>query len=146
MRYRTTVFNVTLVKKDNAQKVQTMVTRRNGRRGRTDWIKLLIFGLTLILAVPTRNYAAGAPPAAVPETVPLPGLGRWDGPPGQEIGDSETAPADPAASIDEQDWAPDGLAETFTSKVFWCVLALVVLGSLVLMADFPDEPLDALSR
>ncbi|MEP7359024.1 MAG: hypothetical protein ABI847_17370 [Anaerolineales bacterium] len=82
----------------------------------------------------------------MPETVALPGLVRWDGPPGQDIGNYEAELAAPAASVDEQDWAPAGLAETFTSRVFWCVLALVILGALVMMADFPEDPVDALSR
>ena len=34
--------------------------------------------------------------------------------------------------------APTQPAETFTSRVFWIILALVVLGSIILMADFPD--------
>jgi hypothetical protein len=39
------------------------------------------------------------------------------------------------ASIDP---APSQLAETLTSRPFWIVLGLVVLGSLVLMADFRE--------
>jgi len=32
-----------------------------------------------------------------------------------------------------------GTAETWTNPVFWIVLCLVVLGSLVVMADFPEN-------
>ncbi len=36
------------------------------------------------------------------------------------------------------DAAPAQPAETFTSRAFWIVLGLVVLGSLILRADFPE--------
>jgi hypothetical protein len=37
------------------------------------------------------------------------------------------------------DGIPDGPALTFTEKPFWIVLGLVVLGWLVLAADWPEE-------
>jgi hypothetical protein len=37
------------------------------------------------------------------------------------------------------DWEPSGLAPTFTEKPIWIVLGLVVLGWIVMAADFPDN-------
>jgi hypothetical protein len=43
------------------------------------------------------------------------------------------------ANVDAFDFVPSGMAPTFTEKPFWIVLGLVVLGWIVLAADFPDD-------
>ena len=35
------------------------------------------------------------------------------------------------------EWGPEGLAPVFSEKTFWVILGLVILGWLVLAADFP---------
>jgi hypothetical protein len=44
--------------------------------------------------------------------------------------------AAPAPAL--SDPGPQATAETWTNPLFWIVLCLVVLGSLVVMADFPE--------
>jgi hypothetical protein len=49
-----------------------------------------------------------------------------------------TAPGPGAVSCaDGGEWGPEGMAPALTEKTFWVVLGLVVLGWLVLAADFP---------
>ncbi len=49
-----------------------------------------------------------------------------------------TVPGPGAVSCaDGGEWGPEGMAPALTEKTFWVVLGLVVLGWLVLAADFP---------
>jgi hypothetical protein len=97
---------------------------------------LLVLGLAGALTLVTYDgcVSANAQPSATAVGAELELAFELAG----QTGLSNTAPGPSAVSCtDAGEWGPEGLAPAFTEKVFWVVLGLVVLGWLVLAADFP---------
>ena len=106
-----------------------MHEQTHGHRNADVWLLALM--VVLCLAGLAHPAWASGPGAEGPVATPQP----WEWSP-VLMPDGQTLAASPALSM--PDPAPTQLAETFTSRPFWIVLALVVLGSIVLMSDFPD--------
>ena len=94
------------------------------------WLLALLLALGLAGAVRIAWAAEGAG-SPRPSATALPE--EWSAHPSVAGQTLVEAPLPPNMVL-----APDQTAETWTNPVFWIVLALVVLGSLVLMADFPE--------
>ena len=123
-----------------SQDEQGMKTRRCRGSSLKHWIGLMCILVLLALTLPARAEAA---PAAEPGSTLVAGASRWDGPPGSDSAKFEPAPPDPASPANEIDWAPDGSVNPLTDKLYWVILALVLFGALILMADFPDDRIEA---
>jgi len=91
---------------------------------------MALFTVVCLAGAPRLAQAAG-PGADGPSATPQPW--EWSSAVGPDGASMAMAPAMTALNF-----APEQPAETFTSRVFWIVLALVVLGSIILIADFPD--------
>lgn len=101
----------------------------NHRRNIGQWLLVLLVAVSLI---GTASAAWASRPGNNGQTA-TPQPWEWSpalGPGGQ--------PLTYSAANALPDPAPAQPAETFTNRVFWIVLALVVLGSITLMADFPE--------
>ena len=88
----------------------------------------LLAGLVLVSLLGVAWMAWGAPRtgAADQSATPLP----W------EAVSVQTLASAPTLSL--ADFEPDHPADTWLNPVFWMVIGLVVLGSLVVMADCPE--------
>ena len=102
------------------------------RPGRHAGLWLLV-GLVLVSLLGMAWTAWGAPGhgADGQPATPLP----WEGAPAAGAGAQALASA-PTLSL--ADFEPDHPADTWLNPVFWIVIGLVVLGSLFVMADFPQ--------
>ena len=94
-------------------------------------LSLITLFAVISLAGAVRSAWASGPWTGEQPATPQPW--EWSPPLG-----ADGQPLAVSLGIDLPDPAPVRPAETFTSRPFWIVLGLVVLGSIVLMADFPD--------
>ena len=103
-----------------------MPTQVKPRQAVAQWLLVCLVAFSLLsTAAVIWTAAVGASAQAAPR---LP----WE--PGPTLGSTGQPLTQSASEV-----APIQPAETFTNRGFWMVLGLVVLGSFILRADFPDS-------